>query len=135
MKSLACALALSLCACGGAIDTTLLDGGDGGGQKDAQPDVGQTSCDALYQQIQADEAAATQCCPTCNVMQCTQQVEGVCCPLTVNSGDSPAVKAYESALQAFKDAHCVAACPAIACSTQPSDKCMQTGTSGTCAQF
>ncbi len=141
MKSLSCALALVLCACGGAIDTTLLDGGDGGGgggndggggQKDGQP---QADCNALYQQVQSLEAAATACCPTCNVMQCTQQVDGLCCPLTVDNPDSSDVKAYESALKAFRDANCSTACPAIACATKPSGQCMQSGNNGSCAQL
>ncbi len=136
MKYLAFALTLSLSACGGAIDTTLLDGGDGGGSgKDGQSDSPGTDCNALAAQIQNAEAAATECCPTCNVQQCTQQVDGLCCPLTVTSGDSAAVKSYEAALKAFNDAKCLASCPAFACATKPSGNCMQSGSSGQCAQL
>jgi hypothetical protein len=142
MKYLACALTVFLGACGGAIDTNLLDGGDGGGggndgsqQDGTTSDAPANTCDALAAQIANAEAAATECCPTCNVQQCTQQVAGLCCPLTVTNPDSAAVKSYEAALKAYNDAKCVANCPAIACSTKPSGMCMQTGSSGQCSQM
>ncbi len=143
MKCLSCALALFLGACGGAIDTTLLDGGSGDGssgndgsqQDGGKSDSATNTCDALAAQVANAESAATACCPTCNVQQCTQQVEGMCCPLTVTDPNSAGVKAYEAALKAFNDAHCVANCPAIACSTKPSYMCMPMGSGGQCSQM
>ncbi len=144
MKYLSCALlAVSALACGGAIDTGLLDGGgdgssgnDGSPQQDGgKPDSPTNTCDSLAAQIANAESAATACCPTCNVQQCTQQVDGMCCPLTVTDPNSAGVKTYEAALKAFTDAKCVANCPAIACSTKPSGMCMPMGSSGQCSQM
>ena len=122
-----------LLGCGGAIDTSLLDGGSNdGSSKDVQSgkDAG-ANCQALLADLATKQEAATQCCPTCNSLQCTQQVEGLCCPLTVTSGDSLSVKAYVSAREAVKSANCQVNCPPITCSSKPSNVCQQ---NGACAQ-
>ena len=131
---------LSLIACGGATTTPLLDGGgtDGGPASDAHADVnppgqdGGPDCTKLLADLDQKQQAATQCCLTCNSLQCTQQIDGLCCPVTVTSGDSLASKDYLAALKAVKDANCQVNCPAIACSTKPTDVCMQ---NGSCAQL
>jgi len=132
-----------LVACGGAGGTPLLEGGaddattndaqasdaqgnDAQPNKDAGPD-----CQQLLADLEAKRQDAVQCCQTCGSLQCTQQIEGLCCPLTVTSGDSLAAKAYESALQAVKDAKCVISCPPVTCSTKPTLFCQQ---SGSCMQ-
>ena len=131
---------LLVAACGGAEGTPLFDGGGNGDDAtasdaqstDAQPkkDSG-PDCQVLLADLEQKRQAAVQCCLTCGSLQCTQQIEGLCCPLTVTSGDSLASKAYENALQAIKDANCVINCPAVTCSTKPSLLCEQ---SGSCAQ-
>jgi hypothetical protein len=139
--------ALVLVACGGAGGTPLLEGGasddatsgsdaqqgsDAQPGNDAQPvkDAG-PNCQALLADLEQKRQAAVQCCLTCGTLQCTQQIEGLCCPLTVTSGDSLASKAYENALQAVKDANCQINCPPNTCSSKPTDLCQQ---SGTCLQ-
>jgi hypothetical protein len=137
MKVILGSMTVVLLACGGAIDTTLLDGGDGGGNKDGGggKDGAAGTCDSLLAQLSSEEAAAIACCPTCNVQQCAVQVPGLCCPLSVTNADSNTVKTYEDTLQAIKDAHCDVACPALACSTNPSGQCtQQSAQTGTCAQ-
>jgi hypothetical protein len=136
--------ALALVACGGATGTPLLDSGDGddattdsgqtndGQSGDAQPGKdGGSQCTQLFADLEEKRTAAVQCCLTCGTLQCTQQIEGLCCPLTVTSGDSLSAKAYENALQAVKDAKCPVNCPPVTCSAKPSNVCQ---TTGSCAQ-
>ena len=143
MKYSACLLLLA--ACGGAEGTPLLDGGtdDDATANDAQSKDGATNdgqpgkdgsgpdCQALLTDLEQKRQAAVQCCLTCGTLQCTQQIEGMCCPLTVTSGDSLASKAYEGALQAVRDAKCQINCPPNTCSSKPTLVCQQ---SGSCAQ-
>jgi hypothetical protein len=145
MKALSFALALVFASgCGGALGTPLLDGGgggtdggggggDGGPTTDAGPPGvdGGVDCAKLLADLEARRQAAIQCCVTCNVQQCSQQVDGLCCPLTITSADSFAVKQYESTLAAVKSSGCTYACPGVTCSVAPSNVCQQ---SGTCAQ-
>lgn len=139
MRFFAFALAISLTACGGAIDTNLLDGGLGDGSTsndgttttDSSPKNdggGQPTCVDLVNQLNTEQTAAEQCCPTCNSLQCTQQVDGLCCPVTVNSSDAQAVKTYLDTLDQIKNLKCAVNCPAITCSTKPTGICMQGGT-------
>jgi hypothetical protein len=142
MKTFAFVLAAAALgmACGGATTTPLLDGGgggdggsggDAGGGSDATPPPGGDAgpdCAKLLADLESKRQAAIQCCPTCNTLQCGQQIDGLCCPLTVTSGDSTAAKAYKLALEAVKSASCTVNCPAIACSTQPSNVCSNGGT-------
>ncbi len=129
--------------CGGAIDTGLLDGGsDAGAGKDSGAtdgapgkDAAGPDCQALYAELQSEEPQAEQCCATCNSIQCSQQVDGLCCPLTVDSADSPAVKTYEATLKAFRGAGCATACPALACATKPTGLCLGNSQNGTCSQL
>lgn len=136
---LVCSAALA--ACGGVTTSPLLDGGGGndattkdggGGPPDATPgpEAG-PDCTKLLADLQTKQQAAIQCCLTCGSLQCTQQIEGLCCPLTVTSNDSLASKDYLAALKAVKDANCQVNCPALACSQKPTDIC---GTNGTCNQ-
>ena len=137
------ALAVALIACGGAESTPLLEGGaddatsgDAQGKDaqggDAQPgkDAG-PNCQALLTDLEQKRQAAVQCCLTCGTLQCTQQIEGMCCPLTVTSGDSLASHAYKDALQAVRDANCQVDCPPVTCSAKPSNICQA---NGSCAQ-
>ncbi len=117
------------------MSTGLLDGGsgtDGGGNGDAgNGGDAAASCAQLLSKLDQARQAAIQCCPTCNVSQCTQQVDGLCCKLTVTSQDSQAVQTYLAALKAVQDANCQVACPAVPCPAGPSNVC---GPSSTCVQ-
>jgi hypothetical protein len=117
MKVLLCVLCVG---CGGAVATPLLDGGD-----DASD--GADNCSQLLEQLASQEPTATQCCSTCNSLQCTAQVDGLCCPLTVSAAGSDAVKAYEATLTQIRSAHCPVNCPAIACTTKPTETCNPSG--------
>src|SRR5258706_1977075 len=92
-----------LAACGG-VDSPLLDGGTESDGADSASDA-QDNCPQLLASLDAKQATAIQCCTTCNSLQCTQQIEGLCCPLTVTSADSLSAKDYLAALKAVRDAH------------------------------
>ena len=147
MKTLLFASCFLVAACGGAIDNPFDAGTDGGPANDGSPGkdgspasdggLGPPSCDQLGAKLAAEEPPAEACCATCDSLQCTVQVEGLCCPLTVNP-NSAGVTAYENTLVEFHAAGCVANCPAIACATKATDNCIANGpngTNGTCAQF
>ena len=142
MKTLLFASCFLLAACGGVIDNPFDAGTDGSPAKDGSSgndgspatDGSAPSCESLQAQLAAEEPAAEQCCATCDSLQCTVQVEGLCCPLTV-SNNTGAVQAYELTLAQFHAAGCVTNCPAIACATKATDNCVGTTQNGTCAQF
>jgi hypothetical protein len=115
-------------ACGGAVATPLVDGGGSDAANDSPP-----TCDQLFQQLTSETTAATSCCPTCKSLQCTAQVDGLCCPLTVSNATSDAVKTYEATLAQIKASHCAVNCPALACSTKPTMTCDAIN-GGTCRQ-
>ena len=118
------------------MDTSLLDGGSNDGAAGGNDGTtGGDAADKCAQLIaQADQAlqAAIQCCPTCNVMQCSQQIDGLCCKVSVTNPDSQAVKQYIAAVDAGRAANCQVGCPAIVCPVAASNVCQQ---DGTCAQF
>jgi hypothetical protein len=117
-----------LMGCGGALSSPLLDGGtDGGGDASGDAADAGVTCDQLFAQLATQETAATTCCAMCDIVQCTAQVDGLCCPLTVNEPNGDSVKAYEATLMELQSAHCAFNCPALACSTKPSGMCDQTG--------
>ena len=125
-------LCLFLCACGGVIDGPGSDSGSADTSSDAgSKSDGAVDCNALINQLGGEEPNAIQCCSKCNVIQCAYQVPGLCCPLSVTSESSDAVKIYEATLQQIQKAGCLVSCPAIACSTKPSGVCSETDS---CAQ-
>jgi hypothetical protein len=74
-------------------------------------------------QIDKDRPAAETCCLTCNHAPCTFTVQDLCCPLTVDMKGTAAVVAFQNDIQAFRNAGCGYACPAIPCPAAPSDVC------------
>ena len=81
--------------CGGALSSPLLDGGtDGGGDASGDAADAGVTCDQLFAQLATQETAATTCCAMCDIVQCAAQVDGLCCPLTVNEPNGDSVKAY-----------------------------------------
>ena len=128
---LACAAML---ACGGAQSSPLFDGGSGDAASGTDAsDAGTPSadaadpCTALLADLEVKRQATIQCCLTCGTLQCTQQIDGLCCPLTVTSSDSLASKDYLTALKAVRDAQCAVNCPNLACSQKPTDVCDKNG--------
>jgi hypothetical protein len=116
---------------GGGTDATGADsspGSDGAKGDGSTTDTGSmvdgpSSCDALHMQVDMLRPPATMCCPTCNHAPCTLAVDDLCCKLTVDIAASAAVMQFESAVQAFKAAGCMALCPAIPCPIAPSNQC------------
>jgi len=132
MKALSFALFALTAACSGATVSPLLDGGPGGddattGDAAPSPDGG-PSCNQLLADLESARQAAVQCCATCDSEQCTQQIDGLCCPVTVTSGDSLSAKDYKKALDAVKSAGCTVSCPDLACSSKATDVCQKDGT-------
>jgi len=128
----------ALVACGGADTSPLFDGGSSdatssdGASRDSGPAPDSADpCAKLLSDLETKRQAAVQCCLTCGTLQCTQQIDGLCCPLTVTSGDSLTSQDYLTALKAVKDAHCSINCPNLTCSQKPTDVCDK---NGSCAQ-
>jgi len=152
MRTTLCFLLFSVplaTGCGGATDTLGGGGGDGGseggaggegghvdgGKADsggAGPDGGSgTDCTALYAQVNELQAAAQACCATCDIVQCTVSVNGLCCPVSVNSAGSSATQAFVAAVQQYQAA-CVSMCGAFSCPKAPSGICGGSGAMGEC---
>ena len=74
-------------------------------------DAGTDACAAIEAQLDQAAAAASTCCPTCNIVQCTNELPGVCCPLAVSLTSSPEATTYLKALDAFKSSGCSIFCP------------------------
>jgi hypothetical protein len=81
-----------------------------------------TPCEQMQTQLQGVETILRQCCPTCNLKQCTQAVPGVCCPFSVSSNvNMTAMASFSKALSKFKT-QCEASCPG-GCAFEPSGMC------------
>jgi hypothetical protein len=140
-------LAVTNGACGGV--TTLPAGDDAGSGTDAAgsgadaaPDSGAgndsgsgddgpssdagVDCPTMSTQLEQLEEQAAKCCPTCDLVQCTVSLPGVCCSISVNSANSQASKDYEALLKVFLQ-QCHPECPAILCPKSPSFSCGATG--------
>ena len=127
------ATGVMVASCGGATDTSLFDGGggggdggggaDGGGATDggadgARPDGG-GSCAALLAQIDAARKQLRTCCPTCKSIQCQGKAKDVCCDITTNGQDPGA---FEKLVDQYKN-QCKPTCPAAPCPQVPSGVC------------
>ncbi len=137
-RLLACLGFIVLSACGGTVATVggATDAGDGGSDAKEQeagsdsqpandggsPGDGSSSCDALNARIDALRQQALQCCPTCNILQCSHLIEDICCPLDVTDPSSPAVVAFENDVALYKSM-CQYGCTAVVCGMTPSNAC------------
>jgi hypothetical protein len=130
----ACGGATDVLGGGGGGDAGLTDGGDGGKGDGggAGSDGGSgTDCTSLAAEIATLQAKAQECCATCDIVQCTKSVNGLCCPVSVNIATSQATQAFVAAVQQYQAA-CVSMCPAIVCQAAPSGICDGTSTTGEC---
>jgi hypothetical protein len=84
---------------------------------------GAADCNALQRDVLAKLAAAQQCCPGCDALQCQAIVAGMCCPALVNRADSPQTQAYQVALKAFM-AECDIVCPDVLCKQPQIGNCV-----------
>lgn len=102
---------------------------------DARVDGAGASCEVLLAQVEATRPQAIECIAS-SVEQCDQLVDDVCCKATLSKVQkgTPAVKAFQSAVAAFKSAKCAANCPAAPCSTEPSFSCVEDGIGASCEQ-
>jgi len=147
--ALASAAVLVLAHCGSSSSPDLFDGGaadgapgndDGSAPDDASSSDGgagdtggdASDCAAALADVAAKRAAATKCTSSGSAVQCNVLVEDTCCPTTVASATSLETKAFQAAVAAFKRSSCHLACPAIACRTEPSNRC--DGKTSTCSQ-
>jgi hypothetical protein len=137
------AIPLFLAACGGATDT-LGSADDGGAHADSGADAGKSpdgggtgpdggvgidsgvDCNALAASLTDLQAKAQACCATCDIVQCTASVQGLCCPVTVNSASAQTTLDFEAAVQQYHQ-DCPSECPAIACEKSPSGVCGAAG--------
>lgn len=130
---------LSIAACGGGV-AGVSDAGasdDSGGARDATADgagirdASDLSCDVLLRRIDELRAATRECCAECRVPQCTQQVDDLCCPLSVTTPNAE----FAGAVAEYKRRCPGVACPAVPCRLKPSYQCDPgtTAGKGTCA--
>jgi hypothetical protein len=119
-------LCLCLVGCGGMVVGPLVDGGETEASNAASDSITGETCSQLLDDLSMQQTAATHCCTTCGSPQCTMQLEGLCCPLTVT--DTTAATAYETTLMKVKVLACATNCPGIACSVKATGMCLQTGT-------
>jgi hypothetical protein len=107
---------------------TGVGGGDAGHDATAEAGAdGGVDCNALLLALNEDRDKARTCCATCNIVQCTQKANDLCCPISVNDTSSPAVVAFEAALTAYLQSCGPVNCPGGACIKAPSDICGLTG--------
>ena len=102
---------------------------DSGSSDSGSSDGSSADCAQLLRNVD-DARPAAIVCKFGTRNECLKQVDDVCCPATV-SDTTPAkpVRDFETAVQAFKDAQCVAECPPVACNA-PAGNCL----TGSCAQ-
>ena len=80
-------------------------------------------CEAINMELRQLLAAAQQCIPGPGEPQCTEVIEGLCCPEVVNPANDAAIDAYDEALKVALDAGCDMLCPEIPCVDKPTAKC------------
>jgi hypothetical protein len=130
-RSILVVIAALATGCGGRALVGAADAGEGASEAAAPSPTPsssssvpppQSDCQERQTQLTNIQDILRKCCPTCQG-ECTQSIEGVCCPFTVSpTANSTAVMAYEQAMQAFK-ASCPVACPASPCPAAPSNSC------------
>lgn len=80
-------------------------------------------CDQLFLDIREALGEAQSCNPLIDAPQCTEVVEGVCCPEVVNPANGAPVDTYlELVGQAAAD--CRYPCPAVPCVDEPTGVCV-----------
>jgi len=83
------------------------DSGDDGG------DAGSRTCAQLKMQVDQLSAAARKCNPN-GSQECAGKTDGICCSISVSSGNAAAIDDYDHAVAAYK-ATCMVDCTGIIC--------------------
>jgi len=94
-------------------------------------------CEQMRSMLSTLLTEAQRCSLALNAMQCTGFVDSECgCQVPVNNPDSPATKAYTTAVASYKSS-CSFACPAIACVKPTAARCSSSGSGsqGRCVTF
>jgi hypothetical protein len=107
----------------GQTTTSTTTGGEGGG-----------NCDAVIAAVNAALADAKVCNPLIDVEQCTQVLDGPCCPVAVNPGNTAAVQAFQDAMTDLQNGHCNVPCPEIPCIENPVGLCQGNTEMGSCTE-
>ncbi|NUO51162.1 MAG: hypothetical protein HOV80_20075 [Polyangiaceae bacterium] len=103
--------------------TSTSTGGEGGG-----------NCDAVIEAVNAALADAKVCNPLIDIEQCTQVLDGPCCPVAVNPGNAAAVQAFQDAMTDLENGHCNVMCPEIPCIENPVGACQGDTEMGSCSE-
>jgi hypothetical protein len=103
--------------------TSTGQGGGGGGD-----------CAAIIAAVDDALTDAKACNPLIDVEQCTQVLEGPCCPVAVNPGNAAAVQAFQQAMTDLEDSGCVVMCPEIPCIDNPVGLCVGNTQNGSCTE-
>jgi hypothetical protein len=103
--------------------TSTTTGGEGGG-----------NCDAVIEAVNAALADAKVCNPLIDVEQCTQVLDGPCCPVAINPGNTAAVQAFQDAMTDLQNGHCTVPCPEIPCIENPVGMCQGNTEMGSCTE-
>jgi hypothetical protein len=107
-------------------------GGNAGGS--SVGGAGGADCVALQRAVNDALTAAKVCDPTIDIETCTQVVDGVCCPVVVNTMNTAQIADYSAALATLRASACVIDCPAVKCDPDPNGGCLANGNGGTCTE-
>jgi hypothetical protein len=76
------------------------------------------------------------CDPTIDIEQCTQTLDGPCCPVVVNPGNTAAVAAFQQAMADLEASGCNVNCPDIPCIENPVGTCLGSSPAdGSCSEL
>lgn len=103
--------------------TSTTTGGEGG-----------ADCNDVLEAVNAALADAKVCNPLVDVEQCTQVLDGPCCPVAVNPANTAAVQAFQDALIDFQNGSCEALCPDVVCIDEPVGSCQGNSEMGSCTE-
>lgn len=110
------------------------NGGAGGNGQGGAGGGNPMACEPLLMEVTVKQEIATSCNPEIgDGIECTDTIEGLCCPIAVNDLNSPEVIAYLEALKQYQQNGCMPMCPPDPCPSMPKADCMATmGIEGTC---
>jgi len=92
--------------------------------------TGGNDCNALRNEVLTKLAQAQICCPYCDALQCTAIVEGMCCPVLVNSNGQQ-TQSYLAALKKLlQTPGCAPICPDVLCREPQIGNCVANAVGG-----
>ncbi len=84
---------------------------------------GGADCATIFGAVDAALANAKGCNPLIDIEQCTQTLEGPCCPTVVNPANAGAIQQFQDAMADLAASGCGYPCPDIVCIEDPVGVC------------